>query len=177
MPLRLDDQLCFALYAATHAVTRSYRPKLQAVGLTYPQYLVMLALWQDGAQPMGQLAQRLHLAPNAITPLIDRLEVQEFVARAPSESDRRTVVIKLTPRGKRMEKVAAEIQSDVVCETGLSRTRLNALRESLKSLVDDMEVLAVGDASSPAVTSKPRRSRSTTSRKRKRARSSAKSAA
>lgn len=89
--LRLDDQLCFALYAATNAITRSYRPLLGEIGLTYPQYLVMLTLWQDGSAPVGRIAHRLELDSHAVSPLVDRLEAAGLVVRRPG-ADRRQVV-------------------------------------------------------------------------------------
>ena len=89
--LSLDDQLCFALYAATNAITRSYRPGLDLLGITYPQYLLLLCLWQDGPSTTGAIARRLALAPNAITPLVDRLERGGFVERHRDEGDRRVV--------------------------------------------------------------------------------------
>lgn len=101
--LRLDEQLCFALYAATNAVTRAYRPRLARLGLTYPQYLVMLTLWQDGRQQINRIADRLSLASNAITPLIDRLEAAGFVARVRDAQDRRAICIALTETGTRLE--------------------------------------------------------------------------
>jgi len=101
--LRLDDQLCFALYAATNAVTRSYRARLETVGLTYPQYLVMLVLWQDGPSPISHIAARLSLAPNAITPLLDKLEKIALVKRKRNEADRRVIRIELTEKGVELE--------------------------------------------------------------------------
>ena len=76
---RLDEQLCFALYAATNAVVRVYRPLLKSVGLTYPQYLVLLILWEQESAPVGEIAERLHLATHAISPIIDRLTDADLV--------------------------------------------------------------------------------------------------
>jgi DNA-binding MarR family transcriptional regulator len=133
--LRLDDQICFALYVATSAVTRAYRPLLGELGLTYPQYLVMLALWQDGAMTVSGLAARLRLGPSAITPLVDRLEAAGFVARART-SDRRVVLVALTDAGRRLEEEASKAQQDVVCRVGLSDGSLSALRQELMNLAD-----------------------------------------
>lgn len=133
--LRLDDQLCFALYAATNAVVRAYRPLLDELGLTYPQYLVMLALWQDGALPGHDLAARLQLGPSAITPLVDRLEAAGFVIRARA-ADRRVVLISLTETGRRLEHRVSIAQEAVVCRTGLDEGELAELRQDLKSLID-----------------------------------------
>lgn len=135
--LRLDDQLCFALYAATHAITRSYRPLLGEIGLTYPQYLVMLTLWQDGASPIGHIARRLELDSHAVTPLVRRLEADGHVARQRGV-DRRHVVIDVTPQGAELEEAAAQAQHEVVCSTGLSDLDLAALRRQLRDLADEL---------------------------------------
>jgi DNA-binding MarR family transcriptional regulator len=104
--LRLDDQLCFALYAATHAITRRYRPLLERIGLTYPQYLVMLTLWQDGPATVGRIADRLQLDSHAVTPLVARLEGAGLVRRRRG-SDRRRVVVEATERGRDLHAPAA----------------------------------------------------------------------
>ncbi|MCJ2088518.1 MarR family transcriptional regulator [Methylobacterium sp. E-005] len=133
--LRLDDQLCFALYAATNAVVRAYRPMLAELGLTYPQYLVMLALWQDGAAPVHALAGRLRLGSNAVTPLVDKLELAGFVTRARG-TDRRVVFIALTQAGIELEGTVSAAQQSVVCRTGLGDRHLAELRQELKDLTD-----------------------------------------
>ncbi|MHA6344733.1 MarR family winged helix-turn-helix transcriptional regulator [Roseivivax sp. CAU 1761] len=137
--LRLDDQLCFALYAATNAVTRAYRPRLEALGLTYPQYLVMLVLWQDGPRRMREIGARLALPANAITPLVDRLEAAGWVARRAVAGDRRAVEIALTPAGAALEAEASRAQMQVECETGLDPAALALLRAELRSLAARME--------------------------------------
>ncbi|GJE46792.1 MarR family winged helix-turn-helix transcriptional regulator [Methylobacterium soli] len=137
--LKLDDQLCFALYAATNAVVRAYRPLLGELGLTYPQYLVMLALWQDGGMPVHDLARRLQLGPSAITPLVDKLEAAGFVARGRT-SDRRLVLVALTEAGRALEDKVSVAQQSVVCRTGLSDRDLSALRQDLKDLTDRIAV-------------------------------------
>lgn len=137
--LSLDSQLCFALYSATNAVVRAYRPLLDELGLTYPQYIVMLVLWQDGASTIGQIAKRLMLQPHAVSPLIDRLEKAGYVRREQVEGDRRVVRIALTGDGKALEAPTSDAQQQVVCETTLSAVELEALREDLKALVARME--------------------------------------
>ena len=136
--LRLDDQLCFALYAATNAVTRTYRPLLAKIGITYPQYLVMLVLWQHGPNSVGDVGKRLHLAASAITPLVDQLERAGMVARARGTADRRVVQVRLTDKGRELERSAALAQHEVACRTGLEDDEFNAMRESLHALVDRM---------------------------------------
>jgi DNA-binding MarR family transcriptional regulator len=133
--LRLDEQICFALYAATNAVTRAYRPLLRDLGLTYPQYLVMLALWQDGAMAGSDLAARLRIGPSAVTPLIDRLEAGGFVARTRAP-DRRVVRVALTDAGRALEEKAVRVQRAVLRRTGLDARPLAALRRELTDLAD-----------------------------------------
>ncbi|MBO0663195.1 MarR family winged helix-turn-helix transcriptional regulator [Jiella flava] len=132
--LRLDDQLCFALYAATNAVTRAYRPLLQDLDLTYPQYLVMLVLWQDGRSTSRDISDRLQLTANAISPLLDRLEQASLIERERDRTDRRVVHIDLTERGIALERSAAEAQKAVVCRTGLDVDELDRLRDELMAL-------------------------------------------
>ena len=136
--LRLDDQLCFALYAATNAVTRAYRSGLGSIGLTYPQYLVMLVLWQDGERSSSEIARRLCLGANAVSPLLDRLERSGFILRLRDGRDRRVVRVRLTDAGAALESAVAEVQRSVVCETGLPPEALAALREELKELASRM---------------------------------------
>ncbi|MGU3667202.1 MarR family winged helix-turn-helix transcriptional regulator [Methylobacterium sp. A49B] len=146
--LRLDDQLCFALYAATNAVVRAYRPLLGEVGLTYPQYLVMLALWQDGVTAVHDLAARLQLTSSAITPLVDRLEAAGFVIRARAE-DRRVVLVSLTEAGRSLEDRVSEAQQAVVCRTGLGERDLADLRQELKDLADRVAAAGIARGGEP----------------------------
>ncbi len=132
--LQLDEQLCFALYAATNAVTRSYRPLLERLGLTYPQYLVMMVLWQDGEHAVHEIAARLALPPHAISPLLDRLEGAGLVVRRRAAPDRRVAHVQLTAAGAELEAAAAEAQRGVVCQTQLDGPALAALRDQLHAL-------------------------------------------
>ncbi|GMG81981.1 MarR family winged helix-turn-helix transcriptional regulator [Paralimibaculum aggregatum] len=136
--MRLDDQLCFALYAATNAVTRAYRPLLRDIGLTYPQYLVMLVLWQDGVSPIRHIADRLSLPPNALSPLVDRLEAQGLVRRERDKGDRRRIFVSLTQTGAELEAAAYRAQQQVACQTQLPHETYVELREELVSLVNQM---------------------------------------
>ncbi|WP_217632110.1 MarR family winged helix-turn-helix transcriptional regulator [Rubrimonas cliftonensis] len=133
-PLRLDDQLCFALYAATNAVVRAYRPMLRELGLTYPQYLVMLALWQDGPSPIGTIADRLSLPQNALSPLLERLSKNGLVRRQRDPADRRVIHISLTEAGAALEPAASRVQQAVECHTGLDPDALAAMRGALRAL-------------------------------------------
>lgn len=136
--LRLDDQLCFALYAATHAITRAYRPRLRELGLTFPQYLTMVALWQHGAGSVSELAERLDLPGHALTPLLHRLDAAGLVVRRRSDDDSRVLLVDLTPAGRQLEQAAAGVQRTVEYSTGLSPLALAALRGELHDLVGDL---------------------------------------
>lgn len=132
--LLLDDQLCFALYAATNSVTRAYRPLLKSLDLTYPQYLVMMVLWQDGTRPARAIAERLQLPPNAISPLLDRIEAGGLITRRRDANDKRIVHIGLTEKGAALEAAAAEAQNAVACRTHLGHGEIAELREELHRL-------------------------------------------
>ncbi|WP_156400024.1 MarR family winged helix-turn-helix transcriptional regulator [Phycicoccus sp. Soil748] len=138
--LRLNDQLCFALYAATNQVTRAYRPLLEAVGLTYPQYLVMLVLWESDDQPAHEIADRLQLSPAAVSPILGRLEEAGLVVRDQDPDDARTRRVRLTPKGAAVELGASRAQLNVVEQTGLCGDELTGLRDDLHDLVMRMSV-------------------------------------
>jgi len=137
--LRLDDQLCFALYAATNTITRAYRTLLEPLGLTYPQYLVMISLWQHGTQQMSHIAERLKLDGHAITPLVDRLEAAGLLRRRRGKTDRRVIHIELTVEGSALEAAASLVQVSIACRTEMEPQALEELRETLKALVHRME--------------------------------------
>jgi DNA-binding MarR family transcriptional regulator len=137
---RLDDQLCFALYAATNAITRSYRPLLDGIGLTYPQFLVLVILWEHRSRSVGQLAETLHLASHALSPIVARLEDGGLVRRVRDTADGRVVRVELTERGSQLEPVAAAIQQEVRGRTLLDDADLARLRASLAELTGNMGV-------------------------------------
>ena len=136
--LTLDDQLCFALYAATNAVVRAYRPLLAQIGLTYPQYLLMLVLWQDGERAVHELADRLALPPHAMSPILDRLQAAGLLTRRRTAPDRRVVHVQLTPAGRELRTAAARVQEAVACATRLAPDALAALRSELHALAEGM---------------------------------------
>lgn len=135
---RLGDQLCFALYSATNAMTRSYRPLLAEIGLTYPQYLVMLVLWERPSCRLGEIGEELHLATHAVSPIIDRLEEAGLVKRTVDETDGRAVKVELTRAGVALESSAAAVQEEVRCATSLDNDSVVRLREQLHELVDQL---------------------------------------
>ncbi|UOM33180.1 MarR family winged helix-turn-helix transcriptional regulator [Acuticoccus sp. I52.16.1] len=139
--LELDNQLCFALYAATNAVTRMYRPLLAKVGMTYPQYLVMLVLWQDGARPIGKIAERLRLGPSAVVPLVDQLQRNGFVQRRKDDNDRRMVYIDLTEQGAEVERQVAAAREMVTCRLGLDDAEIASLRAELTDLTSRLTAI------------------------------------
>lgn len=137
--LHLDDQLCFALYAATNAITRAYRAPLLAIGLTYPQYLVMLVLWESpGTHSVKGLADRLDLDSSTLTPLLKRLADAGLVQRQRDSHDERVVRIGLTAQGAALQEQAALIQQSVARRTRLGDKAFKRLREELHRLARDM---------------------------------------
>lgn len=134
--LQLDQQLCFALYAATHAITRNYRSLLSEVGLTYPQYLVLLVLMQHERQTVSALASELKLNASTLTPVLKRLAEAGLVSRTRDPVDERVVLISLTERGGELRGALGRIQGEIVCQTGLDEQGFEALRTTLHVLVD-----------------------------------------
>lgn len=130
----LDEQLCFALQSASRAIVASYRPGLEALGLTYSQYTVMLVLWEDGPVTMGALGHRLHLDSGTLSPVLKRLEQQGLVTRRRRAEDERTVEVTPTMAGQHLRGPAAEIQARVACDTGLEGPDITRLRDDLFDL-------------------------------------------
>ena len=116
--LGLDDQLCFALYAASRAMTARYRPHLDALGLTYPQYLVLVVLWDEGPSTVGHLGERLRLDSGTLSPLLKRLEVAGLVSRARRADDERSVTISTTPAGRQLKARATSITAAIAESLG-----------------------------------------------------------
>jgi len=138
---RLADQLCFALYAATNAVTRSYRPLLKEIGLTYSQYLVLLVLWEHRTRRLGEIADELCLATHAVSPIVDRLEEAGLVRRKNDVEDARVVHVELTSAGSALEAKAAGVQESVRCSTQLDPDEVIRLRTDLHRLLQQMRDL------------------------------------
>lgn len=133
-PMLLDQQLCFALYAATHAITRCYSPGLKSLGLTYPQYLVMLVLWQEDALTLKALAERLDLDSPTLTPLLKRLEATGYITRARSRIDERALEIRLTDAGRALRERARPVHAGVAEQSGLPLDVMARMRSELHSL-------------------------------------------
>jgi MarR family transcriptional regulator, organic hydroperoxide resistance regulator len=134
----VEDQLCFALYAASRAATAVYRPYLDRLGLTYPRYLVMLVLWQHDEMSIGTLGERLFLDSGTLSPLLKKLEVDGLIRRFRDPDDERVVKLKLTPEGRALEEPAAKMRSALSCKLGLSAARANGLREEVHMLFNQL---------------------------------------
>ncbi|MFD6099993.1 MarR family winged helix-turn-helix transcriptional regulator [Nocardiopsis flavescens] len=138
-PLALDNQLCFSLYAASRALTGLYRELLGDLGLTYPQYLVMLALWEHGTLSVKGLSRVLHLDSGTLSPLLRRLEGLGAVTRTRSTSDERVVEIGLTESGAAMRERALGIPERLACASGLPGGRVRELIATLDELTRSVE--------------------------------------
>lgn len=136
--LTLDEQICFPLYAASRAMTAVYRPRLERLGLTYPQYLVMLALWERDDRSVGDLCDALALDSGTLSPLLKRLEAAGLVARRRSAVDERRVDVQLTTRGRALRAEAVAIPAGMAEAAGLSMDELATLREILRRMTDSL---------------------------------------
>lgn len=140
--LKLENQLCFPLYALSRLVTREYQPYFDEIGITYPQYLVFMVLWeQDNGMTVNEISRKLILNTNTVTPLLQRMEKQGFVERQRSQTDERKVQVLLTEKGKQLRVKAAEIPLKLaakIMEGPLSQDELVVLKEQLCKLLDFM---------------------------------------
>jgi MarR family transcriptional regulator, organic hydroperoxide resistance regulator len=136
--LRLDRQLCFALYSASLAMTKLYKPLLDPLGLTYPQYLVMLVLWEGDGITVSQLGERVALDSGTLTPLLKRLEASKLVLRLRDAADERRVLLQLTPAGRALKTKALVVPEQVACASGCELDELAALTTRLKVLRDQI---------------------------------------
>lgn len=132
--LLLDNQLCFALYSVSLAMSKVYRPLLAPLGLTYPQYVVMLALWECEGLSIGELGARVALDSGTLTPLLKRLQALGYIERTRSAADERQVLITLTRRGAELQASAEAVHEQVACATDCSARERQALTASLRSL-------------------------------------------
>jgi len=132
--LLLDQQLCFSLYACGLAMNRIYRQQLKPLGLTYPQYLVMLVLWEGDEQSVSAIGERLQLDSATLTPLLKRMEAQELLSRTRSATDERQVIIRLSPAGLALQQQAAGIPAAILCSSHCSVEELTMLKRQLDAL-------------------------------------------
>ena len=134
--LALDNQLCFAVYSANHAITRMYKPLLDRLGVTYPQYLVLLVLWERDSVRVGEIGERLMLETNTLTPLLKRLETLGLVDRQRSPQDERRGIVSLTDKGRNLRGEAACLPERVFAASGCSVPEVQELRGALVALRD-----------------------------------------
>jgi DNA-binding MarR family transcriptional regulator len=132
--LRLDHQLCFALYSSSLAMTKLYKPLLDPLGLTYPQYLVMLVLWQDDGLSVSQVGERLALDSGTLTPLLKRLEAGGLVQRLRDAQDERRVLLQLTPAGRALKARARSVPQRIAAASGCELGELSSLTARLQAL-------------------------------------------
>lgn len=135
---QLENQLCFALYSASLAMTKLYKPMLDSLGLTYPQYLVMLVLWEADGPSVSNLGERLNLDSGTLTPLLKRMEAAGWLARQRSTEDERRVHVWLSPTGQQLQAQAAFIPECVLTKSGLPLGELVSLNRKVQQLRDAM---------------------------------------
>lgn len=138
--MHLDNQLCFSVYSLSRLITQSYTPLLKPLDLTYPQYLVMLVLWESLEEqhlelPIGYLTERLKLDTGTVTPLLKRMETKGLLTRQRSDKDERIVLVKLTEKGCDLRDRAKDIPKELLCRSEVGVEQVTELRESLKSML------------------------------------------
>src|SRR6185312_10021151 len=136
--LTLGNQLCFAVYSTAHAFNRVYKPLLDRLGLTYPQYLVMLALWERDGVPVKDIGERLFLDSGTLTPLLKRLEAAHLIKRSRSREDERQVLVALTSQGQALKEKARGVPPAILAASGCSIGELTALKKNLVALRDQL---------------------------------------
>ena len=137
--LMLDNQLCFALHSTSLLMTKVYKPLLQALGLTYPQYLAMMVLWEEDGLTVGEISSRLLTDPGSLTPLLKRLEVEGLLSRTRSRDDERVVVVELTEAGRTLQEKAMGIPQCILGASGLELEQLRKLQADLIALRSNLQ--------------------------------------
>ena len=138
--LKLDNQLCFPFYSVSRMIIRKYQPFLDELEITYPQYLVLMVLWETDSMPVNDIAKRLFLQTNTVTPLLKRMESQEIITREKATDDERKVIVCLTEKGQAMEQSAAEIPFKLVeAMNNFSVDELKALHSTLYRMIDQLK--------------------------------------
>ena len=132
--LLLDNQVCFALHSTSLLMTKVYKPLLQALGLTYPQYLAMLVLWERDGMTVGEISQRLLTDPGSLTPLLKRLESEGLLKRSRSREDERVVLVQLTDKGRALQNEARRVPQCILQASGHSAEQLRKLQADLLAL-------------------------------------------
>ncbi|MEM1298338.1 MAG: MarR family transcriptional regulator [Pseudomonadota bacterium] len=134
LPEHLDEYICFAVYSAQHAINRAYKPLLAEIGLTYPQYITLMALWSHDHQTVGALCKQLRLDTSTLTPMLKRLQTLGHIRRARSTEDERQVIVSLTESGRDLQRHSPAITRCIVEGTGFAAEDLNALVRTLDQL-------------------------------------------
>ena len=132
--LLLDNQLCFALHSTSLMMTKVYKPLLQAIGLTYPQYLAMMVLWEEDELTVSEISSRLLTDPGSMTPLLKRLEAEGLLSRTRSREDERVVVVKLTDTGRALQEKAKDVPQCILGASGMALEQLRKLQGDLIAL-------------------------------------------
>jgi len=142
--LQLDNQICFAVYSTAHAFNRIYKPLLEGLGLTYPQYLVMLVLWERDDVPLKDIGERLFLDSGTLTPLLKRMEAADLIKRTRSTEDERQVLIALTPKGHALKEKARAVPEGILASSACSIGELAAIKNEIVALRDRLNA-ALGE--------------------------------
>ncbi|CRM81737.1 Organic hydroperoxide resistance transcriptional regulator [Pseudomonas sp. 24 E 13] len=137
--LMLDNQLCFALHSTSLLMTKAYKPLLQALGLTYPQYLAMMVLWEEDGLTVGEISSRLLTDPGSLTPLLKRLEAESLLSRTRSREDERVVVVELTAAGRALQDQAMGIPQCILGASGMELEQLRKLQADLIALRSNLQ--------------------------------------
>ncbi len=137
--LRLDNQLCFIFYTISRTITRLYGPLLAELGVTYPQYLVLLILWETDNIAVNRITELLHMDTGTVSPMLKRLETAGLISRQRSGDDERIVIVSLTEKGKKLKVKAGSVPAELFCKTGLTPDEYSSLKQSLPALLHKME--------------------------------------
>ncbi|MCW3787407.1 MarR family winged helix-turn-helix transcriptional regulator [Plebeiibacterium sediminum] len=140
-PLKLENQLCFPVYAVSRLFTREYQPYLDKLNITYPQYLVLMILWETDQIGVNDIAKKLILNTNTVTPLLKRMETQQLIERSRSADDERKVIVKLTSKGKKLKNKASEIPQSLshkLLDSSLNIEDLIDLKKKLETIIEHL---------------------------------------
>ncbi len=138
LPSRVDELICYALYSANQAMNRSYQPHLSELGLTYPQYIALVALWEGDGISVGRLCERLFTETSTLTPVLKRLEAQGHIERKRGKQDERQVFVHLTASGRALEAQAPNITNCIVGDTGMPAEKLSDLVTAISAMRDSL---------------------------------------
>ena len=138
--LKIENQLCFKIYSVSRGITRAYRPILEKISLTYPQYLVMLFLWENGDSKMKEISKTLFLDSGTLTPVIKKLENTGYIKRERDKSDERDLIVSVTEEGKKLKEKALEIPEQILCKTNLSFEKYTLLKKEFDELLKQLDL-------------------------------------